>query len=65
MQCKSVVRNEKFLPVETIHPSSQKILKTCLTESGKMIKLCMNDHDVLTRPDQILVDSVRRAIHVS
>ena len=39
---------------------SRKSLKKCLTESGKMIKLCtVKFQDIFTRPDEFLPDSIR------
>ena len=41
--------------------SSRKLLKKCLTEYGKMIKMIMKFQDIFTRLNGILPDSVRRS----
>ena len=42
---------------------SRKLLKKCLTECGKMIKLVMKFQDIFTRPKDIIpdCDAVRRS----
>ena len=41
--------------------SSQESLKMCLTESGKMIQLCVKFQDIFTRMDEFLPDLVRQS----